>query len=237
MAQTIKVLVEAGKASAGPPLGPALGPTGINVGEVVAQINEKTKDFAGMKLPVEVTIDPSTKSFEITTGSPPVSQLIMKEIGVEKLSSNPKLEKVGNLAIEQVIKIAKSKIDSLNCSSLKSAVKTMVGTCVSIGVLVEGMEPAEAIKAINGGKFDTEISEGRTEVSADKEKLMESELSDKKAELEEELAAVNAEKEKEKAEEEAKVEAEGEVSKEGEAAEGEAPAEGQEGEKKEEKKE
>jgi len=212
MAQNIKVLVEAGKASAGPPLGPALGPTGVNVGEVVAAINEKTKDFAGMKVPVEIIIDTSTKSFEVKTGSPPVSQLIMKELGLEKLSPNPKFEKVGNLAIEQIIKIAKSKLDSMNCLSLKSAVKTIIGSCNSIGVLVEGMEPQEAIAAINEGRFDREISEERTVMSEEKKQLMAQELSEKKAELEKELEEIKAEEEKEKgAVEEAAIETEGEV--------------------------
>jgi len=237
MAQTIKVLVDAGKASAGPPLGPALGPTGINVGQVVAAINEKTKAFAGMKVPVEVIIVPATKEFTIKTGSPPVSQMIMGELNLEKLSANPKLEKVGNLAIEQVIKIAKSKIDSLNCTQMKSAVKTIIGSCVSIGVIVEGMEPGDAIKAVNEGKFDKEISEERTEVSAEKQKLMAEELSEKKAELAEELAELEAEKAAEA--EEAKVEAEGEAPAEGEAKEeatGEKKPEEKKPEKKEEKK-
>lgn len=222
MAQTIKVLVDAGKASAGPPLGPALGPTGINVGQVVAQINEKTKDFSGMKVPVEVIIDPATKEFTIRTGSPPVSQMIMGELGLEKLSPNPKLEKVGNLAIEQVIKIAKSKIGSMNCLSMKSAAKTIIGSCVSIGVLVEGMEPAGAVKAVNEGRFDKEIEEERTEVSAEKKALMAQELSDRKAELAEELAEMEAEKAAEEAAEAAGEEAVVE-------AEGEAPAEKKEG--------
>jgi large subunit ribosomal protein L11 len=192
MAQSVKVLVDAGKASAGPPLGPALGPLGVNVGLVIAQINEKTKSYAGMKVPVEVTVDPSTKAFTVKCGSPPVSSLIMKEIGVEKLASNPKLEKVGNLAIEQVIGIAQAKLDTLNCLSLKSAVKTMIGTCVSIGVLVEGMDPKEATKAVNDGKFDKEIAAGKTEVSADKKKILAQQLSAKKAELEKKLKEIKA---------------------------------------------
>ncbi len=231
MPQSIKVLVDAGKASAGPPLGPALGPTGINVGEVVSAINEKTKSFSGMKVPVEVTIDPKTKSFEVKTGSPPVSQMIMMEIGAEKLSSNPKFEKVGNLAVEQVIKVAKSKIDSLNCLSMKSAVKTIMGSCVSIGVLIEGMEPPEAIAAVNGGRFDKEISEERTEMTEEKKKLMAEELSATKAKLEKELEDLKAEEEAAK-EEEAVVEAEGELP-EGEEKEGEAKEGEKEGEKKE----
>lgn len=195
MAQTIKILVDAGKASAGPPLGPALGPTGVNVGQVVAKINEKTKDFTGMKVPVEVIIDPKTRSFEIKTGSPPVSQMIMKEIGAEKLSGNPKFQKVGNLAIEQVIKVANSKMDSLNCLSMKSAVKTVIGSCVSIGVLVEGMEPRDATKAVNDGKFDKEIESGEIEVSAEKKKILDQQFTEIKTKLEKQLAAAKAEAE------------------------------------------
>jgi len=195
MAQTIKILVDAGKASAGPPLGPALGPTGVNVGQVVAKINEKTKDFAGMKVPVEVIVDPKTRSFEIRTGSPPVSQMIMKEIGAEKLSANPRFQKVGNLAIEQVIKVANSKMDSLNCLSMKSAVKTMIGSCVSIGVLVEGMEPKDATKAVNDGKFDKEIQSGKTDVSAEKKKILAQQFTEVKTKLEKQLAAAKAEAE------------------------------------------
>jgi len=200
MAQSIKVLVDAGKASAGPPLGPALGPLGVNVGLVIAQINEKTKSYAGMKVPVEVSVDPSTKAFTVKCGSPPVSQLIMKDIGIEKLASNPKLEKVGNLAIEQVIGIAQAKLDILNCLSLKSAVKTIIGTCVSIGVLIEGMDPKDATKAVNEGKFDKEIAAGKTEVSADKKKLLAQQLAAKKAELEKKLRELKAEADKAAAE-------------------------------------
>ncbi len=218
MAQTVKVLVDAGKATAGPPLGPALGPTGVNVGEVIAKINEKTKAFAGMKVPVEVIVDAATRKFEIKTGSPPVSSLIMKEISVQKLASNPKFEKVGNLGIEQVIKIAQSKLDSLNCMSMKSAAKTIIGTCVSIGVLVEGMEPRDATKAVNDGKFDKEIKEVKTEVSADKKKQLAEQLAVKAAELKKKLDEL-------KAADKGKAAVEGEaVAAEGAAAEA-APAE------------
>lgn len=167
----------------------------MNVTEVINKINEKTKDFAGMKVPVEVSVDPSTKKFEVTTGSPPVSQLIMKEIGAEKLASNPKFEKVGNLAIEQIIKIAKMKMDSLNCLSMKSAAKTVIGSCVSIGVLVEGMEPRDATKAVNDGKFDKEINSESTTVSAEKKKALAEQLAKKKAELEKILKEIKAEEE------------------------------------------
>ncbi len=219
MAQRINVLVDAGKASAGPPLGPALGPLGVNVTEVIAKINEKTKDFAGMKVPVEVSVDPSTKKFEVKTGSPPVSQLIMKEIGAEKLASNPKFEKVGNLGIEQVIKIAKMKLDSLNCLAMKSAVKTIIGSCVSIGVIVEGMEPRDATKAVNDGKFDKEIKAESTTVSPEKKKVLAQQLADKRAALEKILKELKALEEAEKP---------AEAAVEAAPAEGAAPAAGKE---------
>ena len=82
MAEVIEALVDGGKATPGPPLGPALGPMGVNVVEIVAVINEKTKAFVGMKVPVKLTIDPKTKEFEVSVGTPPTSALILKELGI-----------------------------------------------------------------------------------------------------------------------------------------------------------
>ena len=82
--EIIEVLVEGGKASAGPPIGPALGPHGLNVVEVVNEINKLTKDFQGMKVPVKITIDPATKEFELRIGTPPASALIMEKASLEK---------------------------------------------------------------------------------------------------------------------------------------------------------
>jgi large subunit ribosomal protein L11 len=244
MTQSIKVLVDAGKASAGPPLGPALGPLGVNVGQVIAQINEKTKPFEGMKVPVEVRADPKTRTFEILTGSPPASQMIMKEIGASKLSSNPKYDKVGNLAIEQVIKVAKSKMDSLNCLSMKSAVKTIIGSCVSIGVLVEGNDPKGAVRDVNEGKYDKEISEERTKVPEEKKKRLETELAEFKARLAKELEELKKEEAEaaaaagvvEKAPEEAVVEEAPAEKGKGEVKEGRVEEKKKEEPKKEEKK-
>lgn len=233
MAQIIKVLVDAGKASVGPPLGPALGPSGVNVGQVIEEINSRTKEFTGMKVPVEVIIEPKTTEFEVKVGSPPISQLIMSEISKEKLSSNPKYDKVGNLAIEQVIKIAKSKIDSMNCCEMKSAVKTVIGSCNSVGVLVEGKEPREVIKEIDAGVYDNAIKSERTEISAEKKAQLESEFEAAKQELEKELEEIKKEEEAEKAEEEAAAPAPEEAAEEKEE---EAKPEAEE-EKAEEKKE
>ncbi len=154
MPETVEALVEGGKASAGPPLGPALGPLGVNVMEVVNTINEKTKDFAGMKVPVKVIVDPKTKSFEVEVGTPPVSSLIFNELGIEKGSGAPSTHKVGNLTMDQVIKITKMKYSSLLGKNLKKKAKEVIGSCISIGVRVEGKDPKEVIKEIEDGKYD-----------------------------------------------------------------------------------
>jgi large subunit ribosomal protein L11 len=157
MPETIEVLVDGGKATPGPPLGPALGPTGINVVQVVAKINEKTRSFAGMKVPVKVIIDQKTKTFDVKVGTPPTSALIFKELGIEKGVGNPKTDKAGNLTMEQVIKIADMKRDSLMGADEKQRAKEVIGTAVSCGVTIEGMEAMDAQKAIDAGKFDAKF--------------------------------------------------------------------------------
>src|SRR3989339_1829548 len=155
--ETVDVMVEGGKATAAPPLGPALGPMGVNIGQVVAKINEKTKAFAGMKVPVKVIIEKETKTFDIEIGTPPSSQLLKKEANLEKGSSNPKEDKVADVLIEQIIKIAKMKESSLLGKTLKERVKEVIGTCNSMGILVEGKSATEATTDVNEGKFDQEI--------------------------------------------------------------------------------
>ena len=150
----IKVLVEGGKASAGAPLGPALGPLGVNIGDVVAQINEKTSSYVGMKVPVIVDVNASTKSFEIFVGSPPTSALIKKEIGIDKGSSNPKSEIKGNISMQQIKNVVGMKIEKLASYKMKSAAKEIIGVCNSMGLTVEGKPAKEAIKEINEGKFN-----------------------------------------------------------------------------------
>ncbi|MFO7677946.1 MAG: 50S ribosomal protein L11 [Thermoplasmatota archaeon] len=158
MAETIEALVDGGKASAGPPLGPALGPMGVNIMQVINTINDKTKDFSGMKVPVKVIIDPATKNFEIKVGTPPAASLIINELGVEKGASSPSRHSAGNLSIEQVLKIARMKYDSLLGKDIKNKAKEIIGTCRSMGVTVEGKKPNEIIKAIDKGEFDSKFS-------------------------------------------------------------------------------
>jgi len=159
MSPEVKLLVDGGKATPGPPIGPALGPFGLNVGKVVAEINEKTKDFEGMKVPVTIVIDAKTKQYEIRVGLPPVSALIRKELGLERGAQNPGKEVVGNLTIEQAVKIAKIKREGSLAKSLKTAVKEVLGTCVSMGVTVEGKDPRTVQKEIDEGKYDEVIKD------------------------------------------------------------------------------
>tara|TARA_Y100000310_G_C20462930_1_gene706219 strand:- start:113 stop:877 length:765 start_codon:yes stop_codon:yes gene_type:complete len=186
--ESIDSLVEGGKATAAPPLGPALGPLGVNIGEVVAKINEQTKMFVGMKVPVKVIVDTDSKDFEIEIGTPPCSQLIKKEAKIEKGSGNPLNDKVADILIEQCIKIAKMKETALLGKNLKNKIKEVVGTCRSMGILVEGMPADEAITAINAGQFDEKIKAEKTELSAEELKHLEEEKKKLAKEIEERRA-------------------------------------------------
>jgi len=154
MTQQIDLLVDGGEASGGPPLGPALGPTGINVSTVVDAINQKTASFKGMKVPVKVRIDPKTKDFEIEIGTPPTSALIKKELNIEKASTDPGAEKAADMTIEQAIKVAKMKQESLLANDVKHALKEVLGTCVSMGITVAGKDPREVQGEIGEGMHD-----------------------------------------------------------------------------------
>jgi len=153
--QVVEILVSGGKATAGPPLGPAIGPLGVNIMQVVQKINDMTKDYDGMSVPVKVIVDTDKRTFEVEVGIPPASALIKKEIGIEKGSQEPKHQVAGNITMEQIVKIAKMKQDAMLAYNLKNASKEVVGTCVSVGISVEGMTPSEAQKAIDAGQFDS----------------------------------------------------------------------------------
>jgi len=193
--EIMDTLVEGGKASPGPALAPRLAMMRVNIQDVFKKINDKTKDFVGMKVPVKIIIDKETKDVEIEVGTPPVAGLVKKEIGIEKAKTQedkkettteqpkpeekevkpvevkkeetkpvvetPKVEApkekivIGNITVEQCVKIAKMKMDSLLAKDLKAAVKQVVGTCQSMnGITVEGKDPKDVIKDINEGKYD-----------------------------------------------------------------------------------
>lgn len=215
----VKLLVEGGDMKPGPVLSQKLGPMGLNINQIIQKINEATKKFKGLKIPVELEINTSTKEFDVRVFSPPAAELLKKELGIEKGSGMQKKLQVANASIEQIISIAKTKLQNLLCNDLKSAVKTIVGSCVSLGILIESKPASEVEKEIDEGKYNKEIQEERTETSADKkakldeyfkeikeeqEKIIQQEQADKEAEAEkkeetetEEEKPVEAEKEEE----------------------------------------
>lgn len=152
--ETIEILIDGGKATPGPPLGPAIGPLGINMMQVVEQINQKTVDFEGMKVPVKIIVDVGTKEFEVTVGTPPTTALIKDELNIEKGSQDPGLDKVADLKVEQALKVARMKFDALLSNDYKNAAKEVIGTCVSMGITVEGKDPREVQQEIDQGKYD-----------------------------------------------------------------------------------
>ena len=153
--KAVDALIDGGKATAGPPLGPALGPLGVNVMQIVNKINELTKAYAGMKVPIKVVVDIDDKSFDVEIGTPTTSALIVKELGVEKGSGTPKATKVGNLSPEQIIKIAQMKRPDSYAKTILASVKEVAGACVSMGVTVDSKDPKEFIKELDKGQYDT----------------------------------------------------------------------------------
>ena len=151
--KTINVIVDGGKASAGPPLAPALAPMGVNIGQVVAKINEKTKDFAGMKVPVTVIVNPKDKSFEVEVGSPPTGEIIKKEAGIDKGAGNREAP-AGDISIDKIVAVAKKKSNSLG-TEVKSTVKEVLGSCLSMGITIDGKNAREVIKEVDQGKHDS----------------------------------------------------------------------------------
>jgi large subunit ribosomal protein L11 len=150
----VEALVSGGQATAGPPLGPALGPLGVNVLTIVNKINEMTKSYAGMKVPVKITVNMENKEFEVSVGIPTTSALLVSEMGVAKGSGAPSTQKIGNLSLAQIIKIAKIKQTKLLARNLKNGAKEVLGSCVSMGITVEGRDPREVQKEIDEGKHD-----------------------------------------------------------------------------------
>ena len=152
--KSISALVTGGEATAGPPLGPALGPMGVNVLQVVNMINDKTKDFPGMKVPVKVEVDSESKKFTVEVGIPPTAALVSKEAGITKGSGAAGTNFAGNITMASAVKIAKMKIDSSYAKDLKNAVKEVIGSCVSSGVKVEEKPAKEVFSDISEGKYD-----------------------------------------------------------------------------------
>ena len=154
----VKALVDGGKASAGPPLGSTLGPLRVNVKDVIAQINERTKEFTNMKVPVVVKVDTENRSFEIEVKTPQTSVLLIKEAGAAKGSGTAGTAYVGNVEFSSVVKVANMKKDTMFSKNFKNVVKEVVGTCLSCGITIEGKNAKEVFADIDNGKYDSVIS-------------------------------------------------------------------------------
>ncbi|MBR9675801.1 50S ribosomal protein L11 [Candidatus Woesearchaeota archaeon] len=187
--ESIDVVIEGGKATAAPPLGPALGPLKINIAQVVSDINEKTSALSGMQVPVKVTVDTDTKQVSISVGTPPASALIKQAAGIKKAASNPATDKVADLKIEQVMKVAKTKEDGLLGKTLKEKSKEIIGTCQSMGVYIEGKIAQEFLEDVNKGVYDKKFASGKTELTAEELK----EIEEEQKRLAEELEAKRSE--------------------------------------------
>ena len=162
--EEIRVLVEGGNAKPTPPLGPKLSQYRLPIGKVIQEINNLTKEFKGMQIPVKILVDTETREYKIEVGTPPTSQLIKKYTNWKEVRKNkrgkiiaaraPWNEEVGDISFENIVKIAKMKIKDMNTTDLKSAVKNVLGTCLSMGITVNGKNPKEVIKEVEEGKYD-----------------------------------------------------------------------------------
>ncbi|WP_435332719.1 50S ribosomal protein L11 [Haloarchaeobius sp. TZWWS8] len=158
MAGTIEALVPGGKANPGPPLGPELGPTPVDVQEVVNEINEQTAAFDGMEVPVTVEYE-DDGSFTIDVGVPPTAALIKDEVGFETGSGEPQKNFVADMTVDQVKKVAAQKQSDLLSYDLKNAAKEVVGTCTSLGVTIEGNDPREFKEKLDAGEYDDQFDD------------------------------------------------------------------------------
>jgi len=191
----IKLLVDGGSMAPGPVLSQKLGPIGINISQVIQKVNDSTKNFNGLKVPVELDIDPSTKTFDVKVFSPPVSELLKRELGIAKGSGMQKKITPYNASIEQIISVAKTKLPNMLARNLKTAVKMVVGTCGSLGVLVENKIAVEVEREIEEGKYDKEIKEERTKTSPEKRRKLDEFFFEVKEKQEKVLKAEQAAKE------------------------------------------
>ena len=156
MSDIVQVLIPGGKATPGPPIGPSLGPLGINVKKVVDDMNAQTASYNGMMVPVTIIVD-ENRNVTLEVGTPPTSALILMEAGLEKGSSTG--EVVGNLTILQAVKIAQMKREKSLSYELRNTVKEVLGTCVSMGISVEGKAPKDVQRAIDEGNYDGQIED------------------------------------------------------------------------------
>ena len=137
--------------------GPSVGPTGINIKDVVDEINKQTTIFRGLTVPVRIECDPETKEFEIFIETPSTASLLLKEVGTEKGSSIASEQKIGNLTIDQIQNVVDQKREKFLEKTYKASVKTVLGTALSVGLTVDGEDPRIIQKRIDNGDYDDKI--------------------------------------------------------------------------------
>jgi large subunit ribosomal protein L11 len=152
--RALKFLVPAGKANPGPPIGPALGPTGVKTPQVVQKINELTKEYEGMSVNVRVDIDIETKEFTVNVMPPSISSVLMKKVGAEKGPGTPHTTKIGDVELSYIAELTKQRLDAMNTASARAALKSILGTCRSIGITIGGQDPKELIPKVDTGEYD-----------------------------------------------------------------------------------
>ncbi len=156
--KVIKIQVEGGKASPAPPLGPAITDAGLNIAEVIEKINKMTEAYKGLTVTVKIIVDLDTKNYEIQLKLPTVTSMLLSMAKASEPSGDPMHKKIGNISIEDVVRVALLKKPELTAKSLKAAVKTILGSARSIGLTVEGKDPKDVIKEVEQGIYDVILS-------------------------------------------------------------------------------
>jgi large subunit ribosomal protein L11 len=162
MGEIVELEIEGGNASKNSTLVSKLNEYKLDLNKIIKEINEKTKEHKGIQIPIKIEIDPKTKAYEIDIKPPPLSVLIKKEVGIEKLKISEEdkakgVTSVGNLKFEQIVKIAKIKMPQFHTKNLRSAIKQVIGTCVSMPITIEEKSPKEILKEVDEGKWDDYI--------------------------------------------------------------------------------
>jgi large subunit ribosomal protein L11 len=158
MAGTIEVLVPGGEADPGPPLGPELGPTPVDVQAVVSEINDRTEAFDGTEVPVTVEYE-DDGAFEIEVGVPPTAALVKDEAGFETGSGEPQKNFVADLSVDQVRQIAEQKQSDLLAYDTANAAKEVAGTCVTLGVTIDGEDARTFDDRVDDGEYDETLAQ------------------------------------------------------------------------------
>jgi len=156
--KTFNFIVSGGEATGGPPIGPALGPLGVNIMGVVNKINELTAKYEGTKVPVDVTLDTDTKEFAVKVGMLSTYALVTQVLEIAKGSPTPNTEYVGDLSFDQLVEIARRKREGLLGATLRSAVKEVLGSCLSMGVTVDGKPAKEVFALMEAGSYEESLT-------------------------------------------------------------------------------